>query len=91
MAKVRAHIIIEGVVQGVCFRANTKTQADINFIYGWVSNKHDGTVEAVFEGEAQSVNKVIEWCRNGPTEAIVKNVNVSWETCKNEFKNFSVI
>ena len=91
MAKVRAHLIIEGIVQGVFFRAHTREQADINSVQGWVRNKPDGTVEAVFEGDEEPVNKLIGWCHNGPPEAVVKNVKIDWETYKGEFKNFTVI
>ncbi|HBR15999.1 MAG: acylphosphatase [Deltaproteobacteria bacterium RIFCSPLOWO2_12_FULL_43_16] len=91
MAKVRAHLTIEGIVQGVFFRAHTKEQADRNSINGWVKNKPDGTVEALFEGEEASVKKLIEWCHHGPTGAAVKKVGVVWHEYKDEFKNFTVI
>lgn len=91
MAKVRAHLIIEGIVQGVFFRAHTREQADRNSVQGWVRNKPDGTVEAVFEGDEEAVKKLIEWCHNGPPEAVVKNVKTDWEIYKGEFKNFTVI
>lgn len=91
MAKVRAHLIIEGIVQGVFFRAHTREQADSNSVHGWVRNRPDGTVEAVFEGDEESVKKLIEWCHKGPSEAVVKNVKIDWERYKGEFKNFAVI
>jgi acylphosphatase len=91
MAKVRAHLVIEGTVQGVFFRAYTREQADENSVHGWVRNRPDGTVEAVFEGDEEPVKKLIAWCHNGPPEAVVKNVKIDWETYKGEFKNFMVI
>ncbi|MEK7841510.1 MAG: acylphosphatase [Deltaproteobacteria bacterium] len=91
MAKVRAHLIIEGIVQGVFFRAHTKEQADRNSIHGWVRNRPDSAVEAVFEGDEEPVKKLIEWCHNGPPEAVVENVKTDWEAYKGEFKNFIVI
>ncbi|MBI5048909.1 MAG: acylphosphatase [Deltaproteobacteria bacterium] len=91
MAKVRAHLIIEGLVQGVFFRANTRGKAEVNNINGWVRNMSDGTVEAVLEGDEEPVKKLIEWCHHGPPGAVVKNVNIEWQAYKDEFKNFTVI
>lgn len=91
MAKARAHLIVEGVVQGVFFRANTKEQADRKGVYGWAKNRPDGTVEAVLEGEEESVKKLIEWCHHGPPGAVVKNVNIEWQVYEGKFKNFTVI
>lgn len=91
MANVRAHLIIEGIVHGVFFRANTKEQADRTGVHGWVKNRPDGTVETLFEGEEGAVKKLIAWCHHGPPEAVVKNVNIDWEAYKGEFKNFTVI
>ncbi|MBI5328500.1 MAG: acylphosphatase [Deltaproteobacteria bacterium] len=91
MAKARAHLTIEGLVQGVFFRANTRETAERHNVNGWVRNMSDGTVEAVLEGEEESVKKLIEWCHNGPPGAVVKNVNIEWQAYKNEFKNFTVM
>lgn len=91
MANVRAHLIIEGNVHGVFFRANVMEQADRTGVHGWVKNRPDGTVEALFEGDEEPVKKLIEWCHHGPPEAVVKNVNIDWEAYKGEFKNFTVI
>lgn len=91
MTEVRAHLIIEGFVQGVFFRANTREMAERHHVNGWVRNRPDGTVEAVFEGKEEAVKKLIEWSRHGPPDAVVKNVNIDWEEYKGEFKNFRVI
>jgi len=90
MAKVRAHLIIEGIVQGVFFRARTKEQADRNSIHGWIRNRPDSAVEAVFEGNEDSVKKLVEWCQHGPPKAVVENVNTAWEAYTGEFQNFTV-
>lgn len=88
---VRARLVIEGVVQGVYFRANTVDAAGRFGVCGWVKNNPDGTVEAVLEGRADSVGKVIEWCRIGPPKARVDNVNVKWEEYRDEFDGFSAL
>lgn len=91
MAEVRAHLIIEGFVQGVFFRANTREMAERHHVNGWVRNRPNGTVEAVFEGNEESVKKLIEWCHHGPPGAVVKKVNADWEAYKGEFEDFTVI
>jgi acylphosphatase len=88
--KVRAHVYISGIVQGVFFRANTKRVADRLGVKGWVRNLIDGRVEAVFEGDKEAVNKIIEWCKTGPPLARVDNVEVHWEPYKGEFEEFSI-
>ncbi len=61
--KVRAHAIISGRVQGVFYRMETKRAADDIGVSGWVRNLRDKTVEAVFEGQKERVNAVLDWCR----------------------------
>jgi len=88
--QVRAHAVISGRVQGVFFRAETQRAADGFEILGWVRNKRDGTVEAVFEGEQQAVDAVLQWCQEGPNLAVVKNVEVKWLDYTGEFKRFDI-
>ena len=63
--KVRVHAIISGRVQGVFFRMETKRAADRFGVAGWVKNQRDGTVEAMFEGDQDKVDAVLEWCNEG--------------------------
>jgi len=88
--KVRAHVLIKGRVQGVFFRAETCSQAYSLGLTGWVRNRWGGSVEAVFEGEDQKVQKMITWCYKGPPAAVVEDVEVEWEEYKGEFTSFSV-
>ncbi len=88
--KVRAHIIIRGLVQGVFFRASTQRIAQENSVTGWVKNRFDGRVEAVFEGEKAHVEDTIEWCQRGPLGADIEDVDVTWEDFKGEFDRFSI-
>lgn len=90
MEKVRARVIIEGRVQGVFFRYHTQEMAYRLGIKGWVKNRRDGRVEAVFEGEKDRVNQMIEWCHRGPSEARVTGVRVTWEEYTGEFQDFSI-
>ncbi|MDZ7689948.1 MAG: acylphosphatase [Balneolaceae bacterium] len=72
----RAHIFIEGHVQGVGFRHFTKTNARQSNIKGWVKNLSDGRVEAVFEGKEESIQKMIDLVKQGPRASRVDNVEV---------------
>ncbi len=82
--------MIKGRVQGVFFRAETRSQAYSLGLTGWVRNRWGGSVEAVFEGEDQKVRKMIAWCYKGPLSAVVEDVEVEWEDYKGEFASFSV-
>ena len=90
MSMVRAHVIIRGMVQGVYFRAHTREAARAVNLTGWVKNRRDGGVEAVFEGLEEDVKKVISWCHKGPARARVTQVHVDWQDHTGEFKNFFV-
>lgn len=88
--KVRAHIVISGIVQGVFFRVETQRAAQRHGVSGWVRNKRDGTVEAVVEGERADVEKMLDWCRTGPPRAVVDDVAVEWKTYTGEMGDFRV-
>jgi len=90
MSKVRKHAVIKGFVQGVFFRATTQEQALAHNVTGWVQNTSNGNVEAIFEGEADDVEKVIQWCHKGPRGAHVENVEVETEEYKGEYFTFSI-
>jgi len=87
---VRARVIISGRVHGVFFRMETLEKAEKSGVSGWVKNKHDGTVEAVFEGEKALVDTVIHWCRQGPPASRVDNVKLEWEPFTGEFSGFTI-
>jgi acylphosphatase len=67
-------VLVRGRVQGVFFRAETRARAESLGLAGWVKNAADGSVEAVFEGESERVESMVEWCRRGPGGAIVDDV-----------------
>ena len=87
---VRAHVIVSGRVQGVFFRSETQDEAHRKSIDGWVRNLSDGRVEAVFEGEKDRVDALVEFCRMGPPGAKVARTDVVWENYTGEFKTFSI-
>ncbi|HEY8140916.1 MAG TPA: acylphosphatase [Nitrososphaera sp.] len=88
--KVRARILVSGKVQGVYYRQTTKEVASRNGLKGWVRNLADGRVEAVFEGDKESIDRTIEWCRTGPPNARVQAVDVSFEDYSGEFSDFRI-
>ena len=88
--KVRAHVLVSGRVQGVFFRSETEYEAVKRNVCGWVRNLPDGRVEAVFEGEKEAVEELVEFCRRGPRGARVFNVEVRWEEYVGEFKGFRI-
>ncbi len=87
----RVRLIISGRVQGVFFRARTKAMAESLGLTGWVRNLRDGSVEAVFEGSDSAVDAAAEWCRQGPSRAIVENVSRKEEPYTGEFESFKVV
>jgi len=88
--KVRAHIYVSGRVQGVFFRVETRDEATKRNVTGWVRNTSGGRVEAVFEGEREDVEKMIEFCRSGPPGARVTKTDVQWEEYTGEFESFKI-
>ena len=74
------HVLISGTVQGVWFRAWTVQEAQMRGLDGWVRNRRDGGVEAVFSGDADAVAQMIKRCQHGPPSARVDFVKVLGET-----------
>ncbi|MGQ9469916.1 MAG: acylphosphatase [Nitrososphaerales archaeon] len=91
MEKVRAHVYISGLVQGVFFRSNTKKMALKLNLKGWVRNLLDGRVEAVFEGDRDKVLEMLQWCKIGPPKARVKNIDIKWEEYEGNFMTFEIL
>lgn len=79
MTSIRAHVFVKGKVQGVGYRYSTKFNADKLGLFGWVRNLENGDVEAVFEGDENSVNYMVDWCGKGPSMSRVDSVSVSYE------------
>ncbi len=90
MGKRRVHVWIRGLVQGVAFRAFARDMAQLAGVAGWVRNHRDGRVEAVFEGEAEAVEKMLAWCHEGSPWAHVDKVDVREEEYRAEFDQFRI-
>ena len=89
--KVRVHVLIEGRVQGVFFRASTRDEARARGLAGWVRNRADGRVEAVFEGDKAVVENMLAWCRKGPPYAYVDQIDIDWQPYQGDLADFRVV
>ena len=87
MAETTSHVIISGRVQGVWFRGWTKQQASSLGLTGWVRNRRDGTVEAIFQGDANDIDAMLNACWQGPPAASVADIRVADGVLSN-FHNF---
>ena len=76
---MRKRVVAHGRVQGVFFRDSTRQRADAADVAGWITNRPDGTVEAVFEGDASAVDKLVAWMGEGPRGAEVERTEVNEE------------
>ncbi|MEJ7633173.1 acylphosphatase [Aeromicrobium sp.] len=76
---IRRRVVVRGTVQGVFFRASCRDEAWAQGVRGWVSNRPDGAVEAVFEGDRDAVMTMVAWSGHGPPQAVVENVEVTEE------------
>ncbi|MFZ2330225.1 MAG: acylphosphatase [Atribacterota bacterium] len=88
--RVCAHILVSGRVQGVAFRYYARNMAYQLGVGGWIKNLANGQVELVVDGSKNSVNEMIEWCKQGPRMAQVENVEVDWLPCSVEYSHFQV-
>jgi acylphosphatase len=88
---VRVRAVISGRVQGVAFRFETQYAAERIGVRGWVRNRPDGTVQALFEGERERVEEMLAWCRRGPALARVTAVDVTWEDYRGDLAEFRIL
>ena len=76
---IRRRVVVSGRVQGVWFRETVRRHAERHGVTGWVRNERDGTVQAVFEGAPEAVDRLVDVCRLGPPDAQVEAVSVTEE------------
>jgi acylphosphatase len=76
---VRCRVVVHGLVQGVWFRESCRRMASELGVTGWVRNRLDGTVEALFQGAEPAVARAVSWCRTGPPRADVTDIDVTEE------------
>ena len=90
MQKKRVRVRIRGMVQGVCFRAFARDAATSEGVTGWVRNLRDGSVEALFEGDTDRVERMIAWCHRGSPYGFVDQVEVKEEAYEGAFDRFVI-
>ena len=88
--KIRATVTVRGRVQGVAFRHCTAKAAAEHRVTGWVMNLPDGSVQGCFEGEEEDVHAQVEWCRRGPDQARVDELELHKGKFTGEFAGFSI-
>ncbi|MEJ2671100.1 MAG: acylphosphatase [Deltaproteobacteria bacterium] len=87
----RVHVLIEGRVQGVFFRASTRDEARARGLAGWARNLPDGRVEALFEGDKNLVADMLKWCYKGPPYSYVDHVEVEWQDYLGDLIDFRIV
>lgn len=87
---IQMQVIIEGMVQGVFYRASTRDRAQILGLKGWVKNMPDRTVHALFQGNPETIEQMIEWCWQGPPASRVDNVTTKELKPGTLFSDFEV-
>lgn len=87
---MRKRVVVHGRVQGVFFRESTRQRAASAGVAGWVRNCPDGAVEAVFEGDHDAVERMVDWMRSGPRGAVVERAQVSEESGSDDLAGFSI-
>lgn len=86
---IRRRVVVDGYVQGVFFRDTCRREAAAAGVAGWVRNLGDGRVEVVAEGAPEAVERLVSWCRRGPSRAVVTGVQVAEERAEG-VRGFSV-
>jgi acylphosphatase len=87
---LRVHLHIKGKVQGVMFCQSVKSKAQELGINGWVKNNADGTVETLFEGNLEKMERLIKFCKKGPKGAKVEMVKIVKEKYLGELIGFDI-
>lgn len=90
MSNRRAHVWVSGRVQGVFFRSHTQDAALRRGLKGWVRNLPDGRVEAVFEGDKERVEDMLNWCKSGSPLARVEHLEVREEEYRGDLLEFEI-
>lgn len=88
--RARLHAYVSGYVQGVNFRWYTRRNASALGLTGFVRNLPDGRVEVVAEGDRAALQRLLAWLHEGPSLAVVENVEANWESATGEFYAFEV-
>lgn len=83
-------ILVFGKVQGVFYRASTKEKAKSLGLHGFVRNEPDGSVYIIVQGHKKNIEALVEWCRSGPSRAMVKDIIVNKIVWEHQYENFTI-
>lgn len=86
----RIHVVVAGRVQGVNFRATAVARAKQLGVTGWITNRSNGTVEVIAEGDRDDLTNLLSFLRAGPPSAQVSKIDAQWRTASNNFKSFDI-
>ncbi|MDP3779023.1 MAG: acylphosphatase [bacterium] len=86
-----AEIIIYGSVQGVLFRHTAKQMAEQMEITGWARNEPDGSVKILAQGQKDTLQKLIDWCKKGTEWSRVDDVKIEWKDATEPFTAFEIL
>jgi acylphosphatase len=86
----QVHLIISGRVQGIFYRATCQEVAHGYGLKGYVRNLPTGQVEVLAQGEKEKIEKLIGWCKKGPSDAIVTDVMIEWQETSDELSSFGI-
>ena len=86
----QVRLLISGLVQGVFFRMSASHEARQLKLTGLARNLSDGSVEVLAEGEEETLNRLIDWCKKGPPGARVKQVKISWGEATDDLTSFQI-
>ena len=90
MMEKRLQVVVSGRVQGVWYRASTRSQAQSLGLLGKVWNRSDGRVEIVAEGLDEALRQLLAWCAKGPSGARVDTLESRWSSATGEFDGFNI-
>jgi len=90
MSLLCAHIVVEGIVQGVSFRYFCRREAVRLNLTGWVRNRREGSVEILAEGSAENLREFTDWCRHGPVYARVDAIKIDTTPATGSFASFEI-
>jgi acylphosphatase len=90
MTHERVEVHVGGRVQGVCYRASAREEAQRLGVLGEVRNLPDGRVEVIAEGPRDRLEQLVAWCRKGPPAAEVADVSARWSPASGGFTSFRV-
>jgi acylphosphatase len=90
MSRKRVHLRIQGIVQGVGYRASCAHEAHSRALDGWVRNREDGSVELEAEGSEAELRELVTWCRRGPRGSRVTQVDETWSEPAGDSRGFRI-